>query len=239
MDTFALDIRNLTVAYKEKPALMDVDVSIPQGILLGIIGPNGAGKTTLIKSILGLVQPLAANISIFGKQLHQHRHHIAYVPQRASVDWDFPINALDVVLMGSYAQLGWFARPGRQEKERALAMLTKVGLTDYAHQQIGQLSGGQQQRVFLARALMQNPAIYLMDEPFAGVDIVSEKTIIDVLKGLTADGKTILVVHHDLQKLKEYFDWLLMLNVHKVACGPINNVLTVENIAATYGKLIV
>lgn len=237
MNALALNIRNLTVAYKEKPVLSDVDISIPQGILLGIVGPNGAGKTTLIKSILGLVKPLAANISILGKPLLDHRRHIAYVPQRATIDWDFPINVLDVVLMGSYNKLGWFARPGQPEKQRALQALEKVGMTDYATRQIGQLSGGQQQRVFLARALMQNPSIYLMDEPFAGVDMSTEKMIITLLKELALTGKTILVVHHDLQKLREYFDWLLLLNICKVACGPTDLVFTPENITATYGKI--
>ena len=236
MNSLALNIRNLTVAYKEKAVLSDVDIRIPEGTLLGIVGPNGAGKTTLIKSILGLVKPLAANISILGKPLTLHRRHIAYVPQRTTIDWDFPINVLDVVLMGSYSRLGWFFRPGQQEKQQALAALEKVGMTEYASRQIGQLSGGQQQRVFLARALMQNPSIYLMDEPFAGVDMSTEKMIISLLKELAQKGKTILVVHHDLQKLQEYFDWLLLLNVHKVACGPITQVFTPENIIATYGK---
>lgn len=238
MNAFALNISNLTVAYKEKPVLSDVDICIPQGTLLGIVGPNGAGKTTLIKSILGLVKPLAANITILGKPLLLHRRHIAYVPQRTTIDWDFPINVLDVVLMGSYNKLGWFARPGEQEKMCALAALEKVGMTEFASRQIGQLSGGQQQRVFLARALMQNPSIYLMDEPFAGVDMSTEKMIITLLKELADSGKTILVVHHDLQKLQEYFDWLLLLNVHKVACGPTAQVFTHENIMATYGKCL-
>lgn len=234
MNASAINVRNLTVAYRERPVLTDVDICIPEGTLLGIVGPNGAGKTTLIKSILGLINPLAANISILGKPLTQQRHHIAYVPQRTTVDWDFPINVLDVVLMGSYRTLGWFSRPGKVEKERALTVLEKVGMTGYASRQIGQLSGGQQQRVFLARALMQEPSIYLLDEPFAGVDMSTEKIIINLLKELSTLGKTILVVHHDLQKLHEYFAWLLLLNVHKVACGPLAEVFTPENINATY-----
>jgi manganese/zinc/iron transport system ATP- binding protein len=237
MSSYALDVHNLTVAYKEKAVLQDIDISVPQGVLVGIVGPNGAGKTTFIKSILGLVKPMHATISVLGKPLSRDMFSkIAYVPQRSSIDWDFPINALDVVLMGSYKKLGWLKRPGSQEYEQAHQALEKVGLSAYASRQIGQLSGGQQQRVFLARALVQNADIYLMDEPFAGVDIASEKTIIDVLKTLINQGKTGLVVHHDLHTVQSYFDWLLMLNIHKVACGPVETVFTTENIIATYGK---
>ncbi len=239
MTSYALDVHNLTVSYKEKPVLQSIDMNVPQGVLLGIVGPNGAGKTTFIKSILGLVKPLHAQISVLGKPLSRDIYsRIAYVPQRTSVDWDFPINALDVVLMGSYKNLGWFKRPGKQEYDMAYKALETVGLSSYATHQIGQLSGGQQQRVFLARALVQNADVYLLDEPFAGVDMASEKTIIDVLKALIHQGKTGLVVHHDLHTAQTYFDWLLMLNVQKIACGPVKNVFTQENIIATYGKLL-
>ncbi len=232
----AISVHNLTVAYEEEPVLWNVSATIYQGSLLGIIGPNGAGKTTFIKSLLGLIKPLAGVISILGQPHKKVSYAIAYVPQRTAIDWDFPINAFDVVLMGTYAQLGWFRRPKKKEKLAAEYALAQVGLSDYAHRPIGQLSGGQQQRVFLARALVQNAPIYLLDEPFNGVDMATEKLMIEILKNLCKQGKTVMVVHHDLQTLAEYFDWLLLLNRTCVAYGPVDQVLKPEYICAAYGE---
>jgi manganese/zinc/iron transport system ATP- binding protein len=228
-------VEDLTVAYKEKPVLWDVDLHVPAGVLQAIIGPNGAGKTTLIKSILGLVQPSAGRILVYGKPYLQQRRQVAYVPQRGSVDWDFPTNVLDVVMMGRYSILGWFKRPGKEDVELAEEALNKVGMADFKNRQISQLSGGQQQRVFLARALVQNASVYFMDEPFQGVDATTEKAIITLLKELRAAGKTVLVVHHDLQTVNEYFDWVLMLNVRRIAFGPVEQVFTENNLRAAYG----
>jgi manganese/zinc/iron transport system ATP- binding protein len=232
----AISVQNLTVAYQEKPVLWNLSVTIYQGSLLGIIGPNGAGKTTFIKSLIGLIKPIAGDISFFGKSNKDISLTVAYVPQRSLIDWDFPINAFEVVLMGTYGRLGWFARPGVKEKEAALCALEHVGLREYAQQPIGQLSGGQQQRVFLARALVQDAPIYLLDEPFNGVDNVTEKLIIHILKDLCKQGKTVMVVHHDLQTLAEYFDWLLLLNRTCVAYGMVDQVLKPEYICAAYGE---
>ena len=209
---------------------------MPKGILLAVVGPNGAGKTTLLKSVLGLVKPIAGTITIFGGLYTQHRKKVAYIPQRTTVDWDFPINVLDVVLMGRYRQIGWIWRPTTQDRQRALDALAQMNLLKYASCPIGELSGGQQQRVFLARALVQDAELYLMDEPFGGVDIASEKMIIALLKQLSAQGKTIVVVHHDIQTLAEYFDWVLLLNIKCIACGPVHDVLMPEYICAAYGK---
>jgi len=231
----ALAVNDLTVAYRERPVLWDVDLEIPEGLLVAIAGPNGAGKTTLIKAILGLLRPLAGSISIFGRPAAEARRRIGYLPQRGSVDWDFPTSVLDLVLMGSYGRLGWLRRPGRREHTEALAALERVGMTEFAQRQISRLSGGQQQRAFLARALMQQSDLYLMDEPFAAVDAATERAIVEVLKELRAQGKTLLVVHHGLQQLREYFDWALLLNVRRIALGPVDEVLTQENIAQAYG----
>lgn len=231
----AIEIEDLTVAYQEKPVLWDVDMHVPAGILQAIIGPNGAGKTTLIKAIMGLVRPSAGHVLIYGKPYQQQRHLVAYVPQRGSVDWDFPTSVLDVVMMGRYGALGWLRRPGKAEKEMAVQALDKVGMTEFMHRQISQLSGGQQQRVFLARALVQDALIYFMDEPFQGVDATTEKAIVQLLKELRAAGKTVLVVHHDLQTVSEYYDWALLLNVRRIASGPVKEVFTEENLKLAYG----
>lgn len=231
----AISINDLTVAYNEKPVLWDVDFSAPQGALLAIVGPNGAGKSTLIKSILGLVKPAAGQILVFNNEYQQQSRLIGYVPQKNSVDWDFPTNVLDVVMMGRYGQLGWFRRPGKKEKDLAISCLEKVGMKEFMNRQISQLSGGQQQRVFIARAFMQDAPIYLMDEPFAGVDAATEKSIIALLRELKERGKTVVCVHHDLQTLKEYFDWVMLLNVRRVALGPVQDVLTKENLKKAYG----
>lgn len=234
----AIQVTDLTVAYRDKPVLWDIDLTVPGGVLMGVIGPNGAGKTTLIKTILGLIRPSAGQVLIYGKPYAEQRRLVAYVPQRSSVDWDFPANALDVVMMGRYGALGWFRRPGRREREQALEALARVGMQDVAHRQIGQLSGGQQQRVFLARALVQDAQVYIMDEPFQGVDATTERTIVGLLQNLRATGKTVVVVHHDLQTVAEYFDWVALLNVRLIASGPVAEAFTEAALRATYGGRI-
>ncbi|ART77746.1 metal ABC transporter ATP-binding protein [Sutcliffiella horikoshii] len=228
-------IENLTVAYHRKPVLKEISFSVPEGKLIGIIGPNGAGKSTLIKAALELIPKASGTISIYGKSYRSQRKLIGYVPQRGSVDWDFPTNALDVVLMGRYGHIGWMKRPNKKDIEFAYECLDKVGMKEYGTRQISQLSGGQQQRVFLARALAQDASVYFMDEPFVGVDAATEKAIITILNELKAQGKTVLVVHHDLQTVKEYFDWVLLLNLRKIAIGPTEEVFTMDNLQKTYG----
>jgi manganese/zinc/iron transport system ATP- binding protein len=231
----AIEVTDLTIAYKDKPVLWDVDMEVPSGTLMAIVGPNGAGKTTLIKSILGLVKPAAGQVLVHGKPYVEQRHLVGYVPQRGSVDWDFPTSVLDVVMMGRYGTLGWFKRPGALERAAALDALDKVGMKPYAERQISQLSGGQQQRVFLARALVQDAQLYFMDEPFQGVDATTERAIVALLQELRKAGKTVVVVHHDLQTVPEYFDWVTMLNVRRIASGPVDEVFTEQNLRKTYG----
>jgi len=233
--TPAIEVTDLTVAYGEKPVLWDVDVEIPQGTLTAIVGPNGAGKTTLIRSILGLVEPAAGRTLVLGGPYEASRRRVAYVPQRGSVDWDFPTDVRDVVLMGRYGHLGWLHRPGRIEREAALDALRRVEMDAYARRQISQLSGGQQQRVFLARALVQDAELYLMDEPFQGVDATTEHAIVELLQELRSRGKTIVAVHHDLQTVVEYFDRVVLLNVRLVASGPVDEAFTDEALRRTYG----
>ncbi len=233
--SLAIEVTDLTVAYAEKPVLWDVDFQCPQGVLLAIVGPNGAGKSTFIKALLGLVKPAAGQVLVLGNAYKADKRLIGYVPQRASVDWDFPTTVLDVVMMGAYGHLGWIKKPGKHEKELALECLHKVGMADFQNRQISQLSGGQQQRVFIARAFIQDTPIYLMDEPLAGVDALTEKSIIALLRDLKAKGKTVICVHHDLQTLKEYFDWVMLLNVRAVALGKTSEVLTRENLRRAYG----
>ncbi len=236
--TYAIDVTDLTVAYQDKPVLWDIDLHVPPGVLMAIVGPNGAGKTTLIKAILGLIKPVAGQTLIYGKPYSEQRRLIGYVPQRGSVDWDFPTSVLDVVMMGRYGRLGWIRRPGREDRERALEALQKVGMAPLAGRQISQLSGGQQQRTFLARALVQDAQVYFMDEPFQGVDATTERAIVDLLKELRAQGKSVLVVHHDLQTVPEYFDWVMLLNVSRIAAGPVGRVFTEDNLRRTYGGRI-
>lgn len=231
----AIEVTDITVAYREKPVLWDIDLLVPQGVLMAIVGPNGAGKTTLIKAILGLVPMAAGNVQIFGQPYNLVRKRVGYVPQRGSVDWDFPTTVLDVVMMGSYGSLGWMRRPGRAQREVALSALERVGIRDLASRQISQLSGGQQQRTFLARALVQDADLYFMDEPFQGVDATTERAIIDILKEFREQGKTVLVVHHDLQTVPEYFDWVILLNVRRIASGPVTEVFTGENLRLAFG----
>ena len=233
--TAPLSIHDMTVAYHRKPVLWDVDFDAPDRKLIGIVGPNGAGKSTLLKATLDLIPKASGRVLIYGKPYRQQRHLVGYVPQRESVDWDFPVNALDVVAMGLYGQIGWCRPVRKQHREKALAALHRVGMADYARRQISQLSGGQQQRVFLARALIQDAQIYFMDEPFAGVDAATEKAIVTLLQDLRVAGKTVLVVHHDLHTVKEYFDHLVLLNMRIVTHGPTEEVFTEENLQKTYG----
>ncbi len=233
--TPALALRDLTVAYDEDPVLWDIDWTVPTGTLTGVIGPNGAGKTTLLQTILGIVTPAAGQVRVFGQSYGDAQARVGYVPQRGSVDWDFPTDALDVVLMGFYGRLGWLRRPGAEEREEAYAALDQVGMADYADRQISQLSGGQKQRVFLARALVQEADLYFMDEPLQGVDATTERAIFNLLRALQERGCTVVAVHHDLQTVPEYFDRVLLLNVRRVAGGPVEEVFTEDNLRRTYG----
>jgi manganese/zinc/iron transport system ATP- binding protein len=230
-----IEVHDVTVAYDRKPVLWNIDLTIPRGKLVGVLGPNGAGKSTLLNAIMGLLPLAGGNVRIWNEPLETQRGRIAYVPQRESVDWDFPTNALDVVMMGRYGRLGLFRRPGKTDREIALHCLEKVGMSAFAKRQISQLSGGQQQRVFIARALAQDADIYLMDEPLAGVDATTERAIIELLRELRAQDKTVVAVHHDLQTVSEYFDWLVLLNLRLVAAGPTESVFTTEKLAQTYG----
>ncbi|MFK7754744.1 MAG: metal ABC transporter ATP-binding protein [Sedimentitalea sp.] len=230
-----LAIRGMTVSYGEKPAIFSVDMTVQPGAMTAIIGPNGAGKSTLLKAALGIVKPLSGQVQVFGQPLAKQRARIAYVPQRASIDWDFPTRVIDVVLMGLYRELGLLGRVRKHHRAHAVACLGRVGMADFAQRQIGQLSGGQQQRVFLARALAQNADMYLLDEPFAGVDAATEKAIISVLKSLRAEGRTVVVVHHDLATVSDYFDNVFLINTRKIAEGPVDKAFTAETLQATYG----
>jgi len=229
-----LSVRGLTVAYHDAPVLFSVDVTVRAGAMTAVIGPNGAGKSSLLKASLGLVDPLAGSVSVFGQPMGRMRDRIAYVPQRASVDWDFPARVIDVVLMGMYRRLGLLGRVRKADQARAMACLSRVGMDAFAARQIGQLSGGQQQRVFLARALAQEADIYLLDEPFAGVDAATEKAIIGVLHGLRDEGRTVLAVHHDLATVPDYFDDVILLNREVIAAGPIETAFTEAHLDATY-----
>jgi len=233
--TPALELHDLTVSYAKKPVLYGVDVQVPQGALVGIIGPNGAGKSTMIRAIMGLTPASSGWVQIFGETFEKSRHRVGYVPQREQVDWDFPVNVMDVVLMGRYGRRGWLRRVTKEDKKIAEESLDKVGMLPFRNRQIANLSGGQQQRVFLARALAQQSDLYLMDEPFAGVDATTERAIVTLLQDLQSQGKTILVVHHDLTTAKEYFDHLLLLNMRLVAFGKTEDVFTVEQLQKTYG----
>ena len=230
-----MEIHDLTVAYHQRPVLWDIDYTAPSRKLIAIVGPNGAGKSTLIKAALDLVPRASGSVRIFGKPYREVRGRVAYVPQRGSVDWDFPVNALGVVAMGLYRKIGWLRPVTRKYHQKALSALDRVGMADYAKRQISQLSGGQQQRVFLARALVQEADLYLMDEPFAGVDAATERAILDVLHDLREQGKTAIVVHHDLQTVSDYFDHVVLLNLRLVAAGPTDEVFTTENLKRTYG----
>lgn len=230
-----IEIHDLTVSYEKRPVLWNIDVALPEGEIIGIIGPNGAGKSTLIKAILGLIPADSGWVRIYGQPLSRQRNTVGYVPQRESVDWDFPVTVRDVVLMGTYGRLGLLRRPGRTEQECCERCLEQVGMAQYANRQISNLSGGQRQRVFLARALAQQSRIYLLDEPFVGVDAATEGAIVELLRTMKREGRTVLVVHHDLQTAPEYFDSILMLNMRLVAFGPTKTVFTESLLQKTYG----
>lgn len=232
----ALHVEQLSVNYDKTPVLWDLNLSIPQGKLVGIVGPNGAGKSTFVKAVLGLVKTLTGRVEFFGQSLKAIRGQVAYVPQRESVDWDFPITARDLVMMGRYGRLGLFHWPRQADKSAAEHYLDKVGMASYANRQISQLSGGQQQRVFIARALVQEAEIFFLDEPFSGIDMATEKVIMDLLHQLKSQGKTVFVVHHDLNTVASYFDWIVLLNMRLVASGPTNQVFNADTLNATYGK---
>jgi manganese/zinc/iron transport system ATP- binding protein len=232
----ALDVSHITVSYNNNSVLVDVSVMVPQGVMLGVIGPNGAGKTTFIKALLDLLPVATGSIKILGETIKNVRNRIAYVPQRSAIDWDFPITVFDMVLMGCYGRLGWFKRPTVTHYQEVYQSLNAVGLQDYADKPIGTLSGGQQQRAFLARALMQDAHIYFLDEPFAGVDIPTEKITIALFKKLRDQGKTIIVVHHDLSTASTYFDWVMVLNKKCIACGPVDEVFVPQYLNHAYGN---
>mgnify|MGYP006394644693 CR=1 FL=1 len=230
-----LALRGMTVSYGDQPVVFSVDMTVQEGAMTAIIGPNGAGKSTLLKAALGIVTPLAGRATVYGQPLAQARDRIAYVPQRASVDWDFPTEVLDVVMMGLYRELGLLRRVRPRHVARAMECLARVGMQDFAERQIGQLSGGQQQRVFLARALAQGADLYLLDEPFAGVDAATEKAIIDVLKELKSEGKTVVAVHHDLSTVRAYFDRVFLINRRRMGEGTVAQAFTAAALQATYG----
>lgn len=230
-----LDVHDVTVAYDRRPVLWNIDLSIDRPGLTCIVGPNGAGKSTLIKSVMGLVPIVSGEVLAWGHPVRSQKHRIGYVPQRGSVDWDFPINVMETVMMGTYGEVGWFRRPGRRHRELAAECLERVGMQDFAKRQIGQLSGGQQQRVFLARALAQQAELYFMDEPMAGVDAATERIVFELLRDLADTGNSIVVVHHDLRTVADYFDNVILLNVRVVASGPVSTTFNDQNLQATYG----
>jgi manganese/zinc/iron transport system ATP- binding protein len=230
-----VEVHDLTVAYDNKPVLWNADFSIPKGKMVGIVGPNGAGKSTLLKSIMGLIPAASGFVKIFDESLKKVRHKVAYVPQKESVDWEFPATVLDVVEMGRYGNKSLFKRLNKQDQQISIEALKKVKMLDYAYRHISELSGGQQQRIFIARGLAQEADLYFMDEPFSGVDMASEKAIVNILLELKKEGKTIFVVHHDLQSAMDYFDWMVLINKRIVACGPIQDVFTTEMLQKTYG----
>ncbi|CAM4287082.1 metal ABC transporter ATP-binding protein [Paenibacillus alkaliterrae] len=231
----ALSVNGLSASYQKNKVLDDVNFDVNPGTLTSIVGPNGAGKSTLLKVMLDLHPKLSGSVSYFDSTYYKVKSRVGYVPQRGSVDWDFPTNALDVVMMGLYGQIGWLRWPKRIHREKAMNALDKMGMADYAGRQISQLSGGQQQRVFLARALVQDADLYFLDEPLAGVDAATERAIMDTLKTLKSNGRTVMVVHHDLQTVEDYFDHVLLLNRTVVANGSTNEIFTKENIFRTYG----
>ncbi|GHC32157.1 metal ABC transporter ATP-binding protein [Aidingimonas halophila] len=234
-DSSPLAITGLTISYGQKPVVFSVDCHVPAGSLTAIVGPNGAGKSTLLKAALGIAPRLSGDIRVYGQPYRSQAHRLAYVPQRSSVDWDFPTTVLEVVLMGLFHTMRWWQLTRRHHRNKAMECLTRVGMDAFAERQIGQLSGGQQQRVFLARALAQEADLTILDEPFAGVDAATEKAIIEVLKSLKREGKTLLCVHHDLSTVREYFDHVLLLNIRRIAMGPVDDVFTAENLQQTYG----
>ncbi|WP_146594001.1 metal ABC transporter ATP-binding protein [Novipirellula galeiformis] len=235
MNSIPLSIDDLTVAYHRKPVIWDVGFDLPPGSLVGVVGPNGAGKSTLLKAVMDLIPRASGRVKVFGQPYAKMRGRVGYVPQRETVDWDFPVDALDVVTMGLYREIGWCLPARKKHREAAMEALDRVGIADLAKRQISQLSGGQQQRTFLARALVQDADLYLMDEPFAAVDAATELAIVDVLREMQTRGKTAVVIHHDLQTVAEFFDYVVLLNMRVVAHGPVDQVFTPENLQKTYG----
>lgn len=231
----ALQVHQLTVNYDKTPVLWDISLTIPKGKIVGIIGPNGAGKSTFIKTALGLVQPISGKVEFFGLSFKEFQKRIAYIPQRESVDWDFPITVYQLVMMGRYGLLGILNRPGKDDRAIVHQTLEHVGLSAYAQRQISQLSGGQQQRAFIARALVQEAEIYFMDEPFAGIDMATESTLMKIINELKNSGKTIFIVHHDLNSIESYFDWVIMLNMRLIASGPVTETFNSDTLNMTYG----
>jgi ABC-type Mn2+/Zn2+ transport system ATPase subunit len=235
MTNTAISIENLTVSYGSKPVLIDVSVEIPAGSVVGIMGPNGAGKSTLIKSVMGFVPRDFGTVRLFGEAVEHARGRVAYVPQRGLIDWDFPVTVWDVVLMGRYGFIPWYRSLSRRDHEVATQALSDVRMLDFRDRQIGQLSGGQQQRVFMARALAQESEILLLDEPFAGVDAATERAIAGLLAQSKEQGKTVLVVHHDLETAAEFFDQVIIVNRRLFAYGPPRQVMTPELLVEVYG----
>lgn len=234
MDNSAVEVRNLCVSYYGNEVIRNINFSFDCGKLIGIIGPNGAGKSTLMKAIIGLIPIDKGKISFHGRPIKTIRKKIAYVPQRSDIDWDFPITVRDTVLLGTYPKLGVFHRPKKKEKQLAKKCLEKVGMIEYSHRQIGELSGGQQQRIFLARALAQEADYFFLDEPFVGIDVSSEEVIIQILKKLRDEGKTVFVVHHDLTKVENYFDDLILINKELIESGSVQSVFKPELISKAY-----
>ena len=230
-----LSVDDLTVAYHRKPVIWDVGFDLPAGSLVGVVGPNGAGKSTMMKAIMDLVPRVSGRVQVFGDSYKRNRHRVGYVPQRETVDWDFPVDALDVVTMGLYGKIGWCLPVRKKHRDLAMEALDQVGIGHLARRQISQLSGGQQQRTFLARALVQDADLYLMDEPFAAVDASTERAIVDILRAMKSEKKTVVVIHHDLQTVPEYFDHVVLLNMRIVAHGPVQDVFTSDNLQKTYG----
>mgnify|MGYP005847309231 CR=1 FL=1 len=235
MNDVSIEAHNLTVSYNRKPVLWNVDFKMPKGKIIGIIGPNGSGKTSLLKAIMGLVPLSSGYVKIFDRDLKELRERISYVPQKESVDWDFPASAMDVVLMGRYRKSNLMRRLSRTDRDIASEALEKVNMLEYSKRQINQLSGGQQQRVFIARSLAQGADLYIMDEPFVGVDAATEEAIVLLMKKMKDEGKTVVVVHHDLQTAKEYFDWMLLLNTRLVACGPKEEIFNQKLLQEAFG----
>ena len=233
--TSPLSIHAMTIAYNQRPVLWDVEYDAPSAALIAIVGPNGAGKSTLIKGCLEIINRATGSVFFWGQPLAQVRQRVGYVPQRTAVDWSFPISSLEAVAMGRYAKIGWCKPVGKADYIAARELLDRVGMAQFADRQISQLSGGQQQRVFLARALAQEADLYLMDEPFAGVDAATERAIIEVLTELQRQGKTVICVHHDLVTVPEYFTHVVLLNTRIVAAGTVEDTFTQENIRRTYG----
>lgn len=230
----SVEVKHLTVCYHDDMALDTISLSLPEKQIVGIIGPNGAGKSTLIKALIGMLPLQQGEVKIFGEAVKKVRKRIAYVPQRSQIDMDFPVLVRDVVLMGRYPHVPWFLPPGKKDRLIAHKCLEQVGMLEFRDRQIGELSGGQQQRVFIARALAQEADLFLLDEPFAGIDITSEKIIVDLLKALKEQGKTLLVVHHDLSKVTDYFDSLVILNKRLIASGASQEVFHIRNLEQAY-----